>query len=155
VAVGTARQGYDLQLTRYDARGWPATFYTTGMSTHPRVRRAPDGSARRGTRRATGERTVSRRSRSAASCVSVAPVIALWGLPLVVSAALAAGTGVVGAFRRGGAIYRKRTYRVDMSNSHSDFFIKNLVAIRAEVRELLAVFKPESFASVTNLGVVA
>jgi HK97 family phage major capsid protein len=82
-------------------------------------------------------------------------VIALWGLPLVVSAALAAGTGVVGAFRRGGAIYRKRTYRVDMSNSHSDFFIKNLVAIRAEVRELLAVFKPESFASVTNLGVVA
>jgi len=26
-----ARQGYDLQLTRYDARGWWATFYTTGM----------------------------------------------------------------------------------------------------------------------------
>jgi hypothetical protein len=27
--------------------------------------------------------------------------------------------------RRGGAIYRKGTFRVDMSNSHSDFFIKN------------------------------
>ena len=26
-----ARQGYDLHLTRYDARGWRATFYTTGM----------------------------------------------------------------------------------------------------------------------------
>ena len=26
-----AHQGYDLQLTRYDARGWRATFYTTGM----------------------------------------------------------------------------------------------------------------------------
>ena len=25
-----ARQGYDLQLTRYDERGWRATFYTTG-----------------------------------------------------------------------------------------------------------------------------
>jgi len=24
-------QGYDLQLTRYDERGWRATFYTTGM----------------------------------------------------------------------------------------------------------------------------
>ena len=24
-----ARQGYDLQLTRYDARGWRATFYPT------------------------------------------------------------------------------------------------------------------------------
>ena len=31
VAVGMAHQGYDLQLTRYDARGWRATFYTTGM----------------------------------------------------------------------------------------------------------------------------
>jgi hypothetical protein len=30
VAVGMARQGYDLQLTRYDERGrWRATFYTT------------------------------------------------------------------------------------------------------------------------------
>ena len=31
VERGMARQGYDLQLTRYDARGWRATFYTTGM----------------------------------------------------------------------------------------------------------------------------
>jgi hypothetical protein len=28
---GMAHQGYDLQLTRYDERGWRATFYTTGM----------------------------------------------------------------------------------------------------------------------------
>ncbi len=26
-----AHQGYGLQLTRYDARGWRATFYPTGM----------------------------------------------------------------------------------------------------------------------------
>ncbi len=26
-----ARQGYDLQLTRYEERGWRATFYTSGM----------------------------------------------------------------------------------------------------------------------------
>ena len=31
VEPGMARQGYDLQLTRYDARGWRATFYPTGM----------------------------------------------------------------------------------------------------------------------------
>jgi hypothetical protein len=30
-----ARQGYDLQLTRYDEQGWPATFYTTGMEHSP------------------------------------------------------------------------------------------------------------------------
>jgi len=31
VAVGMHRQGFDLQLTQYDERGWRATFYTTGM----------------------------------------------------------------------------------------------------------------------------
>jgi len=31
VTVGMARQGYDLQLTRYDEKGWRATLYTTGM----------------------------------------------------------------------------------------------------------------------------
>jgi hypothetical protein len=35
VAVGIARQGYDLQLTRYDDKGWRATFYTTGMEHSP------------------------------------------------------------------------------------------------------------------------
>ena len=27
-----ARQGYDLQLTRYDDRGWRATFYMSGIA---------------------------------------------------------------------------------------------------------------------------
>jgi hypothetical protein len=34
-AVGMARQGYDLQLTRYDEKGWRATFYTIGMEHSP------------------------------------------------------------------------------------------------------------------------
>ena len=35
IAVGMARQGFDLQLTRYDDRGWRATFYTTGKEHSP------------------------------------------------------------------------------------------------------------------------
>jgi hypothetical protein len=35
VAVGMARQGYDLQLTRYDESGWRGTFHTTGMEHSP------------------------------------------------------------------------------------------------------------------------
>ncbi len=35
VAVGMHRQGYDLQLTQYDERGWRATFYATGMEHSP------------------------------------------------------------------------------------------------------------------------
>ena len=30
-----ARQGNDLQLTRYDERGWRATFYAAGMEHSP------------------------------------------------------------------------------------------------------------------------
>ena len=36
VAVGMHRQGYDLQLSQYDERGWRApAFYTTGMEHSP------------------------------------------------------------------------------------------------------------------------
>lgn len=31
VVAGMARQGFDLQLTRYDERGWRATFFVTGI----------------------------------------------------------------------------------------------------------------------------
>jgi len=35
ITVGMAHQGYDLQLTRYDERGWRATFYTSGIEHSP------------------------------------------------------------------------------------------------------------------------
>src|SRR5215510_13423675 len=35
IAAGMHRQGFDLQLTQYDERGWRATFYTTGMEHSP------------------------------------------------------------------------------------------------------------------------
>jgi hypothetical protein len=34
VALGMARQGYDLELTRYGADGWRATFYPAGRTAH-------------------------------------------------------------------------------------------------------------------------
>jgi hypothetical protein len=33
--AGMARQGYDLQLTRYNEKGWRAIFYTSGMEPSP------------------------------------------------------------------------------------------------------------------------
>ena len=35
ITAGMHRQGFDLQLTQYDERGWRATFYTTGMEHSP------------------------------------------------------------------------------------------------------------------------
>jgi hypothetical protein len=51
IAVGMHRQGFDLQLTQYDDRGWRTTFYTIGWNIRRCARPAPDGSGRRGTRR--------------------------------------------------------------------------------------------------------
>jgi HK97 family phage major capsid protein len=75
----------------------------------------------------------------------------LWGLPVAVTPATAAGNAVVGAFKTGAQIFRHGGLRVEASNSHADFFIKNLVAIRAEERLALAVYRPAAFGEVTGL----
>lgn len=81
-----------------------------------------------------------------------APTSTLWGqLRLAISVNQPTGTAIVGAFGRAAAIYRKAALRIDLSDSHSDFFVKNLTAIRAEQRELLAVFKPLGFGTATGL----
>lgn len=74
------------------------------------------------------------------------PGESLWGKRVVVTTAQSAGTALVGAFRTGATIYRNGGLTVDASNSHSDYFVKNLTAIRAEERLALAVQRPQAFA---------
>jgi HK97 family phage major capsid protein len=75
----------------------------------------------------------------------------LWGLKVVVTPAMAANTALVGCFSQGGMIFRKGGLTVEASNSHNDFFQKNLTALRAEERLGLAVFRPGAFGKVTGL----
>lgn len=76
----------------------------------------------------------------------------MWGLRVVVTPAQVAASAFVGAFQMGAQVFRKGGIRVEASNSHQDFFIKNLVAIRAEERLALAVYRPSAFGAVTGLG---
>jgi len=76
----------------------------------------------------------------------------LWGLPVAVTPAIVAASALVGAFQSAAQVFRKGGIRVEASNSHQDFFIKNLVAIRAEERLALAVYRPGAFGKVTGLG---
>jgi len=76
----------------------------------------------------------------------------LWGLPGAITPAMAAGTSLVGAFRTMSQIFRRGGVRVEASNSHQDFFIKNLVAIRGEERLALCVYRPAAFGEVTGLN---
>ena len=75
----------------------------------------------------------------------------LWSKRVVITPALAGGSALVGAFQQGGQIFRKGGITVDASNSHADFFQRNLSAVRAEERLALAIFRPGAFGQVSGL----
>ena len=75
----------------------------------------------------------------------------IWGLPVVVTTAITLNTALVGAFKTAAVLYRKQGLTVEASNSHLDWFQRNMTAIRAETRLALAVIRPTGFFSITNL----
>jgi HK97 family phage major capsid protein len=84
------------------------------------------------------------------------PSPSLWGLPVALSSRLAAETdALVGAFKLGAQLWLRSAITVQASNSHADYFVRNLVAIRAEQRAALAVYRPGAFGLVTGLDVLA
>ena len=66
----------------------------------------------------------------------------LFGLRVVESVGVAADTFAVGAFAQAGTIYNREGVVVELSDSDSDNFTKNLVTIRAERRLALAIEVP-------------
>ena len=76
----------------------------------------------------------------------------LWGLPASVTPLITANTALVGAFRQAAQRFVRRGATVTATNSHSDYFTKRLVAIMAEMREGLAVYRPGAFGKVTGLN---
>ncbi|QOP64835.1 major capsid protein [Microbacterium phage Avocadoman] len=73
----------------------------------------------------------------------------LWGVRTVVTPAIAAGTVLVGAFGTAAQLFRKGGIQVDSTNSDSTDFQFNRVALRAEERILLAVYRPAAFVKLT------
>jgi HK97 family phage major capsid protein len=83
---------------------------------------------------------------------AAAPTPTLWGYRVAISPVMPAATGLVGAFKTAAQIFRRTGMSVQASNSHSDYFVKNLTAIRAETRLALAVYRPQGFGTVTGLA---
>lgn len=76
----------------------------------------------------------------------------IWGLPVAQSDAITEHTALVGDFANHSELAMRRGVDVQVSNSHSDFFINGKQAIRADMRAALVVYRPVAFCTVTGLG---
>jgi HK97 family phage major capsid protein len=75
----------------------------------------------------------------------------VWGVPVVTTTAITQGTALVGAFRLGGQIFRRMGLTMEMTNSDASDFVYNRIAIRAETRLTLVVYRPLAFCTVTGI----
>jgi HK97 family phage major capsid protein len=75
----------------------------------------------------------------------------VWGLNVVTGAQFPANSAIVGDFRQA-ILWLREGIQVLASDSHSDFFVKNLIAVLAELRAAFGVVRPAAFAQVTGLN---
>jgi HK97 family phage major capsid protein len=80
-----------------------------------------------------------------------APQPRIWGIPVVPSTAISENTVLVGRFGGGEAAHVVMRQGIDLavSDSHSDFFLKGKLAIRATMRVGLAVYRQQAFSKIT------
>lgn len=71
----------------------------------------------------------------------------LWSLPVVQNFFVAPGTGYLGNWRKM-VLWDREQATISVSDSHADFFIRNMVAILAELRAAMGVIRPTAFVEV-------
>ncbi|MGW4300421.1 phage major capsid protein [Streptomyces sp. NPDC004646] len=71
----------------------------------------------------------------------------LWNLPVIETEAVQAGTAYVGDFRKA-VLWDREQATVQVTDSHLDFFVRNLVAILAEMRAAFGVLQPSAFVEI-------
>jgi HK97 family phage major capsid protein len=74
---------------------------------------------------------------------AAAEVPTLWNLPVVESESVPQGVGYVGNFRTL-VLWDREQANVQITDSHADFFVRNLVAILAEARAAFGCLRPAS-----------
>lgn len=75
----------------------------------------------------------------------------IWGLQVTEAQAMTQNTALVGDFANYSELAVKRGINVQVSNSHSDYFIKGKQAMRADMRAAFVVYRPTAFCKVTGV----
>jgi HK97 family phage major capsid protein len=75
----------------------------------------------------------------------------IWGLQVVRAQAATLGTAVTGDFANFSELSVRKGIDVQISNSHSTFFIEGKQAIRADMRVALVFYRPAAFCTITGL----
>lgn len=73
----------------------------------------------------------------------------IWGLTVVTSVAMTAGTALLGGFRMGATLWERQGITILMTDSHADYFTNNTLVILAECRANVAVHTPQAFVKIT------
>lgn len=89
------------------------------------------------------------------SNVAIGAATQVWRQPVVESPAMAEGTWLTGAFGIGAQLYDRALASVRVAEQHSDFFVRNAVAILVEERLALSVKRPESMVVGSFTGAAA
>lgn len=87
-----------------------------------------------------------------AGMMNGAPTASIWGVPVVPTTAISAGTALVGSFGGGQAVHvvSRAGMEVAMSDSHDDFFTKDKVMMKASLRLGFPIYRATAFCSITN-----
>jgi HK97 family phage major capsid protein len=75
----------------------------------------------------------------------------IWGMRVVESDAQTENTAVIGDWANYSLLAVRRGIDVQVSNSHSTFFVEGKQAVRADMRAALVFFRPEAFCTVTGI----
>lgn len=79
--------------------------------------------------------------------IQVGDASPIWNLPAIETEAVSQGTAWVGDWRKC-VLWDREQSSITMTDSHADFFVRNMVAILAELRAAFGILQPNAFVSI-------